>query len=159
MKGEGGPPHQRMPFAEGRREEEKKKGKNGGLTRKRISPPLPKIQLCASPHWGPALPSRHTKCKVQQPNSRTACVITVSTQPGMLSWEREDGGMVATWGKNPAGGRRQVRVGGWEAKSTHGTCATHAVSSPPRGKGGGARTTYADHKGLILMAGIKISQG
>ena len=57
---------------------------NGGSTRKRISPPLPKIVLCASPHWGPALLSRHTKCKVQQPNSRTACVITVSTQPGML---------------------------------------------------------------------------
>ena len=72
----------------------KRRKRNGGLTRKRISPPLPKIQLCASPHWGPALPSRHTKCKVQQPDSRTACVITVATQPGMLPLcpVRPDGG-------------------------------------------------------------------
>ena len=58
--------------------------KNGGSTRKRIFPPLPKIQLCAGPHWGPALRGRREKCKSQQPHSRTACVITVTTQPGML---------------------------------------------------------------------------
>ena len=53
--------------------------------RKRIFPPLPKILLCADPHWGPALLGRHQKCKWQQPNSRTACLITVATQPGMLT--------------------------------------------------------------------------
>ena len=59
-------------------------GRDGGSTRKRISPPLSKIQLYADPHWGPALPSRRKKCKLRQPSSRTAFVITVSTQPGML---------------------------------------------------------------------------
>ena len=32
----------------------------------------------------PALPSRQPKCKGWQPDSRTACLITVTTQPGML---------------------------------------------------------------------------
>ena len=57
---------------------------DGGSTRKRIFPPLPKIQLCVGPHWGPTLLSRCEKCKSQQPSSRTAFVITVTTQPGML---------------------------------------------------------------------------
>jgi len=55
-----------------------------GSTRKRIFPPLPKIQLCVGPYWGPTLLSRCEKCKSQQPSSRTAFVITVTTQPGML---------------------------------------------------------------------------
>ena len=58
--------------------------KDGGSTRKRISPPLSKIQLYVDPHWGPTLPSRRKKCKSRQPSSRTAFVITVATQPGML---------------------------------------------------------------------------
>lgn len=56
----------------------------GGSTRKRISPPLPKIMLCAGPTKGSALPSHHQKCKWWQPDSRTAFLITVTTQPGML---------------------------------------------------------------------------
>ena len=86
-------------------------------------------------------------------------MITVSTQPGMLSWEREDGGMVATWGKNPAGGRRQVGVGGGKQNQRMGHAPRMRFPARRGEKGGGARTTYADHKGLILMAGIKISQG
>ena len=75
--------------------------KDGGSTRKRISPPLPKILLCADPHWEPALLSRRKKCKLQQPNSRTACVITVATQPGMLR---------CGWGGGPLGGGGCARV-------------------------------------------------
>ena len=35
------------------------------MTRKRIFLPLPKIQLCADPHWGLALLSRRKKCQLQ----------------------------------------------------------------------------------------------
>ena len=71
---------------------------NGGSTRKRIFPPLPKIQLCAGPHWGPALRGRREKCKSQQPHSRTACVITVTTQPGMLHRHRAEIHVTAFFG-------------------------------------------------------------
>ena len=57
------------------------KAEDGGSTRKRIFPPLPKIQLCVGPRWG-------EKCKSQQPSSRTAFVITFTTQPGMLQATR-----------------------------------------------------------------------
>ena len=80
--------------------------KDGGSTRKRISPPLPKILLCADPHWEPALLSRRKKCKLQQPNSRTACVITVATQPGMLRVHLE--GQPEGWGNARRGSRRGV---------------------------------------------------
>lgn len=36
------------------------------------------------PHMGTALPSQPPKCKGGQPDSGTACVVTVTTQPGML---------------------------------------------------------------------------
>ena len=58
--------------------------RKGGSTRKRISPPLPKIMLCAGPMKGSALPSHHLKCKRWQPDSRAAFLITATTQPGML---------------------------------------------------------------------------
>ena len=57
----------------------------GGSTRKRIFPPLPKILLCTRPRKERVLPSRCKKCKSQQPSSRTACLITVAAQPGMLA--------------------------------------------------------------------------
>ena len=53
-------------------------------TPKRISPPLPKIMLCAAPTGSTALPSQPLKCKKGQPDSGTACLVTVTTQPGML---------------------------------------------------------------------------
>ena len=68
------------------------KERKGGSTRKRIFPPLPKILLCAHPRKEWALPSRCKKCKSRQPSSRTACLITVTAQPGMLNDER--GGLV-----------------------------------------------------------------
>ena len=37
------------------------------------------------PHMGTALPSQPPKCKGGQPDSGTACLVTVTTQPGMLS--------------------------------------------------------------------------
>lgn len=50
---------------------------NGGSKRKRRSPPLPKILLCAA-HWcDAALPGSHLKCKKWPLDRRTACLITV----------------------------------------------------------------------------------
>ena len=107
--------------------------KDGGSTRKRISPPLPKIKLCADPHWGPALPGRCEKCKSQQPDSRTACVITVATQPGMLpslrTARRPSAGLgMRGHGENPTAG--PVLVGGF------------AGSEPGGGAGGAGAAAF-----------------
>ena len=90
---------------------------DGGLTRKRIFPPLPKIKLCAGPHWGPALLSRRKKCKLQQPSSRTACVITVATQPGMLPPAM--GAPLAAAGRQPGGNGCRGQQGPEREGTTH----------------------------------------
>jgi len=59
-------------------------GKNGGWCASAADPPLPKIMLCAKGETPLALPGHKAKCKAEHPNSRTACLITATTQPGML---------------------------------------------------------------------------
>lgn len=66
-------------------------------TPKRISPPLPKIMLCAAPTGGTALPSQPLKCKKGQPDSGTACLVTVTTQPGMLTPQQHSAAPLGGW--------------------------------------------------------------
>ena len=49
------------------------------------SPPLPKIMLCVGPQRMPTLPSHRRRCKRQQPDSGTTCLVMVAAQPGMLA--------------------------------------------------------------------------
>ena len=58
--------------------------RNGGWCASAANPPLPKILLCARGTSPLALPGHKAKCKAKHPNSRTACLITAATQPGML---------------------------------------------------------------------------
>ena len=127
------------------------KGKDGGSTRKRISPPLPKIQLCADPHWGPALPGRCEKCKSQQPDSRTACVITVATQPGMLRKGGAEGGEQGA--THPRRWCHGAPPGGAEARGR-----------APAGRGSGCLYKFEipwkrSAASAVFVCGRKVSQG
>lgn len=76
-------------------------------------PTATKNYAVCCPHKRTALPSQPLKCKKGQPDSGTACLITVTTQPGMLPHTHWWLGHAWPWaGAPPAGQGRQARPQG-----------------------------------------------